>query len=243
MKKVEPKLNEQIVHDLTIEVIAKSIMKETSKSGFTKAEYIRLINKLLDISLEEISQKNEDFADIRSKLGKKKLNMPTKGEKISIRLFDKIQDKNLLDEWVKEEEGRYFLLSQTDSKNLILGDLLASEFNKFGIITLPDSTPIGILGFLNIDYIFKKAEMRKLIGDKNFRGKGYAKEATKLWIQYGIANLDLKKIYINTLEANIKNINLNEELGFKIEGILRKECLIDGNYYDLLRMSLITEED
>ena len=39
------------------------------------------------------------------------------------------------------------------------------------------------------------------------RGKGFAKEATKLWIQYGITKLDLKKIYLDRLDTNIRNIN------------------------------------
>jgi hypothetical protein len=57
----------------------------------------------------------------------------------------------------------------------------------------------------------------------------------------GIAGLGLKKIYLNTLETDVRNIRLNEELGFKVEGILRNECFFDGEYHDILRMALLVE--
>ena len=86
---------------------------------------------------------------------------------------------------------------------------------------LPDGTPIGCVAFLDYDADQRKAELRKLVGDPAQRGKGYGKEASALWIRYGLTTLGLKKIYLNTLETNIHNVHLNEELGFRVEGILR----------------------
>jgi len=108
-------------------------------------------------------------------------------------------------------------------------------------VTLMDDTPIGAVAFLNYDVMQFKAELRKLIGEPNMRGKGLGKEATRLWIRYGTETLDLKKIYLNTLDTNIRNIRLNEEIGFRVEGILRNEVFVDGKYKDLLRMGLWRE--
>jgi len=63
-----------------------------------------------------------------------------------------------------------------------------------------------------------------------------------LWIKYGINNLGLNKIYLDTVENNIRNVGLNKELGFHIEGVLRKEIFIDNKYYDVLRMAYIVED-
>ncbi len=109
---------------------------------------------------------------------------------------------------------------------------------RFAIVSL-DDVPIGALAYLNLDRQQGKAELRKLIGDKRARGQGYAKTATQYWIEYGISTLGLRKIYVNTLDNNLSNIKLNEMLGFRVEGLLRDEVLIDGKYKDLLRMSLI----
>jgi diamine N-acetyltransferase len=97
------------------------------------------------------------------------------------------------------------------------------------------------VAFLDYDADQRKAELRKVVGDPAQRGKGYGKEASALWIRYGITTLGLKKIYLNTLETNIHNVHLNEELGFRVEGILRNELLIDGEYRDVLRMGLWSE--
>ena len=73
------------------------------------------------------------------------------------------------------------------------------------------------------------------------RGEPLVKEATRLWIQYGIEVLGLKKICLNTLNTHIRNIKLYEDLGFEFEGILRNEVFFDGRYHDVLRMGMLTE--
>ena len=57
-----------------------------------------------------------------------------------------------------------------------------------------------------------------------------------------VRKLELKKIYLNTIDTNIHNIRINEKMGFKVEGILRDEALVDGVTHDILRMGLIAEE-
>ncbi len=137
-----------------------------------------------------------------------------------------------------DTRGRHFLLSRTTAEPV---DLLATDRNILGVITLGDGRPIGMTAFLDYDPVQKKAELRKLIGEPEHRGKGYGKQASALWIQYGIQNLGLRKIYLSTLETDLRNIRLNEELGFKVEGILRSECWFDGEYHDILRMAFLAE--
>ena len=73
---------------------------------------------------------------------------------------------------------------------------------------------------------------------KDARGKGYAEEATRLWIEYGFRVLGIDKIYVSTLQTHLRNIKLNEEIGFRVEGLLREEVLLDGRRLDVLRMGL-----
>jgi RimJ/RimL family protein N-acetyltransferase len=169
------------------------------------------------------------------------LRMPLDGDEIRIVEFEAAQHKDLLEKWIADKNGRYFLLSRITAKTLSTGDIINDEQNILGIITLADGTPIGMLAFLDLDRWQHKAELRKLIGEVQHRQKGFAKKATQLWIRYGISGLGLKKIYVNTLDTNLRNIRLNEELGFRVEGILRKECYFDGEYHDILRMALHSE--
>jgi RimJ/RimL family protein N-acetyltransferase len=226
---------------ITVEAISKTILNETSKWGFKPSDYISLVNGLLDLSLIK-STKNESKEKNEEKSKRGKLDFPLLGKQIQVRLFDKDTDYKIVQGWLKDEAGRWFLLSRSSSSGKTLQQLLEDERNIFGIISLADSTPIGLMGFLNYDQNNHKVEMRKLIGEEIHRGKGYAKEATMLWIQYGINNLGLKKIYLNTIENNIRNLTLNKELGFQIEGILRKEFVINNEYYDVIRMGYIVED-
>ena len=167
--------------------------------------------------------------------------LPLCGKRLFIRKPSPLDDKNLFEKWVAEKDGRYFLLSRSTAQSLSIDQVLYDERNITGVITLQNGISIGAVAYLNFDANQHKAELRKIIGEPEYRGKGYAKEATILWLKYGIQVLGLRKIYLNTLNTNIRNIKLNEELGFKVEGILRNEVLIDGSYHDVLRMGLRVE--
>jgi len=230
----------KVMNDLTIETITKGIVEEASKWDFKTADYITLANALLDCSLNKPSPavKNQGVSEIINSV---ELDFPITGEHIKLKEFNRDTDFNIAKRWLDDESGRWFFLSRSYSRDTTFTELIEDERNKIGLITLLDSTPIGLMGYLDYDKNNHKAEIRKLIGEEMHRGKGYAKEATKLWMQYGIKNLGLKKIFLNTIENNIRNVTLNKELGFQVEGVLRKECFIDNKYYDLLRMGLIVE--
>ena len=78
-----------------------------------------------------------------------------------------------------------------------------------------DNTPIGTSGLMKrdgLDYVD--------IGFaylKEFRGKGYAYEATKKILDFGLNELDLRPIAAITTIKNISSSNLLERMGFKHE--------------------------
>ena len=230
----------QVMNSLTVESIIKGIVDETSKWNLKTADYITLANAFLDLSLNKPIINNQS-RDLKENISPQKIELPLTGELIKIRTFNRETDFEFTNKWLNDEVGRWFLLSRSYTRDTNFNELIDDSRNIIGLITLQDSTPIGLMGYLDYDKIHQKAEMRKLIGEEKQRGKGYAKEATKLWIQYGINSLGLKKIFLNTIENNIRNVTLNKELGFQVEGILRKECVIDNKSYDLLRMGLIVE--
>lgn len=230
----------KVINNVTIETVTKGIINEMSKWGFKPADYITLVNALLDLSLNKPpASVPKQILTVKRDLVK--LNFPLSGEQIKIKPFDRNTDYDTVQRWLKDKLGRWFLLSRSYTRDTTLKELIEDERNILGLITIHDSTPIGLMGYLDYDKNQHKAEMRKLIGEEEYRAKGYAKEATKLWIQYGINNLGLKKIFLNTIENNIRNVTLNKELGFQIEGILRNECFIEDKHYDLLRMGLVVE--
>jgi len=221
----------------TLEVVAKSFYKQALEYGFTREDFIRYVNILLDLGLG----KRGVYEPPPSVKPAAEVSLPISNgqeEQIAVRLFEEA-DLPLLKQWLTDAVGQQFLTTRPEPIQFeTLDALLMSDTSRFGVVSLNDK-PIGALAYLNIDPVQKKAELRKLIGDPAARGHGYAKRATQYWIEYGVSTLGLRKIYVNTLDTNLANIRLNEQLGFRVEGLLRDEILLDGQYQDVLRMSLI----
>jgi RimJ/RimL family protein N-acetyltransferase len=237
-------LHESVIPDKTVEVLARGFFKQSLEYGFKKVDYLRFVNALLDMAMSNSKslETNGHFVD-DFKIDKSRSNddFPLYAERVTIRAFED-KDKDLLQEWLKDESGRQFLLSRTTAQTIKIDDFANDKSCLIGIITIGKNKPIGAVAFCDINPKQHRAELRKMIGDTSARGKGYAKEATRLWLQFGVQKFKLKKIYLGTLDTNIGNIKLNEELGFQVEGILRNEVYFDDQYHDILRMGMLIEE-
>ena len=97
---------------------------------------------------------------------------------------------------------------------------------------------VGIIGGENIDSESTKLEMKKLIGDPAMRGKGIGKRATFLYLYQVFVIRKFYKVYLHTLEINIRNLNLNGNLGFSLEGVFFDDVMIEGVRQDVVRMAL-----
>ena len=223
----------------TITALARSIIKEASAYGFRQIDTVRLVNELLDACANDAGPSGlVEKESVQTAHPEISSTLPLMGEQIQIRDFDRAVDVELLKTWLPEKYGRFFVLSCATARSDSIDALISDESNRFGIITLHDSTPIGALAYLDHNTAQCRAELRKLIGVPEFRGKGLAEEATRLWIAYGFEGLGLEKVYVSTLQTHLSNIRLNEKIGFKVEGLLRNEVLIDGERRDVLRMGI-----
>lgn len=226
-----------------LEALSRNFCREAFSYGFKQIDFIRYVNHLLDASMKPgRSPASEPAAGAPPARRKARGHaLPLVGAEVGIRAFDRQLDLPLLEQWVREANGRYFLLSSTSPTRHSVHDLVDSEYTVLGTVILNDGTPIGSMAFLDFDRSQHRAELRKLIGVPSMRGRGFAKEASRLWIDHGLSTLGLRKIYLNTTHTNLRNVRLNEELGFKVEGILRNELCVDGEYQDVLRMGLWRE--
>mgnify|MGYP001203307838 CR=1 FL=1 len=157
-----------------------------------------------------------------------------RGERIYLRPMT-IEDSSIVVSWGNSERVLKWMFSQT--KISINSHISWFKSRKsridYMIIECLTDTPIGTLNF-----IFKEnssAEAGKLIGNVEFLGKGYAKEAFSLWVKYGFKSLNLKSIYILTKSTNQNNIILNEKIGFK------KSLKLKNNGVDTIKMEIIND--
>ena len=79
-------------------------------------------------------------------------------------------------------------------------------------------------------------------GRKEFWGKGYAFEAWTLLLEYTFERLGLRKIIAWAVDGHTGSLTVLKKMGFPVEGVLRGEYLIDGEYYNAIRLGLFREE-
>lgn len=77
---------------------------------------------------------------------------------------------------------------------------------------------------------------------RRYKGLQYSKILCKEALKIGFKKLNANKIVGEVLSNNIKSVKLHLSLGFKEEGLLKKEIYKNGNYVDLYRFALLKEE-
>ena len=101
---------------------------------------------------------------------------------------------------------------------------------------------IGGVGIHRINWTSRNGYLGIAIFDKSFWNKGIGTEATMLMIKYAFEYLNLHKILLEVYEYNKRAIRVYEKLGFKREGVLRKNHYLKGKYHDVIVMGILQEE-
>ncbi len=117
-------------------------------------------------------------------------------------------------------------------------DKMISDYNEennsivFAIRTI-EGNIIGIAGYYDIIKDNMVATLFIGIGDENYLGKGYGKEAIAELLNYGFNTLNLYRIQLNVISFNTPAIKLYEKVGFQKEGTMKEFVLRNGQRHDL----------
>jgi RimJ/RimL family protein N-acetyltransferase len=98
---------------------------------------------------------------------------------------------------------------------------------------------IGYLHIQNINAVHRSADIGIRIGQEQWRGQGYGKEALALALDYCWRHLNLQRVALIVFRNNARAINAYKAVGFKKEGLLRKLLFIDGEWIDVLLMAAL----
>lgn len=101
---------------------------------------------------------------------------------------------------------------------------------------------IGNSGFHNLDWRNRNAELGIFIGDKTYWDQGYGTEVVRLLLRHGFSTLNLYRIFLRVFEDNSRAIRAYEKAGFIHEGRQRQAEYHDGQFYDVLFMSVLRPE-
>lgn len=102
--------------------------------------------------------------------------------------------------------------------------------------------PIGSCGIHGINWHDRDAELGMAIGEKKFWSKGYGTIATKLLVDYAFGQLNLHRVSGGAYAFNTRSIKMQERVGMKREGAVRKAVYRNGQYHDKVLSGLLREE-
>lgn len=112
----------------------------------------------------------------------------------------------------------------------------------FAIIDTASGRHIGNVTINRIDRHRGIADTGILIGDRAFWGKGYAFDVWSAVLPYAFDRLGLRKILAGAVEDHTASLTVLRRLGFRVEGVLRGEFLLEGTYRDVIRMGMFRSE-
>lgn len=129
-----------------------------------------------------------------------------------------------------EEVIREFILREQDPSN-----------EQYTII-LKNKVPIGRVYLSKISKESDSLDLTRIyIGDKDYLGKGYGREAMELLLDYCFNVLKMERVSLDHYTGNTA-ADLYIKLGFKYEGIMRNAAKRDNKFFDLHLMSILREE-
>ena len=111
-----------------------------------------------------------------------------------------------------------------------------------GIVVRETERLIGVTGLHRIDQVARRASFGIMIGDPEYRGKGYGTEATRLMISYGFRVLNLNRIGLSVYAGNKPAIRAYRRAGFIQEGRRRQSFYRNGAYEDELQFGILRNE-
>jgi RimJ/RimL family protein N-acetyltransferase len=105
-----------------------------------------------------------------------------------------------------------------------------------------DGKYIGGITLMKLNDRNGNAELGVTIGDRAYWGCGFGRDAVRLMLRYGFHFLGKRRIVLTTHAKNERAIRCYRACGFVEEGRPRKVLWIDGEYVDLVNMSILREE-
>jgi UDP-4-amino-4,6-dideoxy-N-acetyl-beta-L-altrosamine N-acetyltransferase len=110
---------------------------------------------------------------------------------------------------------------------------------EFVIVENRSGRSVGTIGLSNIDRANRRAEYGILIGEADARGKGLAREASRLILAYAFETLRLHRVYLHVFPENEPAIRLYRGLDFEREGVMRQHAWKDGTFRDVVVMGCV----
>lgn len=149
--------------------------------------------------------------------------------------------ENDMQVWRDSETRVPFSKHQIEQFLLTNNDLVSEKQLRFVVEDAKSGTSVGCIDIYDYDEFNLRAGIGILI-DENYRGKGYAKNAIRLLLDYCFNTLLLNQIYTLVLATNISSLFLFESLGFERCGVRKQWYRTSEGYIDQVEYQYINKK-
>ena len=156
---------------------------------------------------------------------------------VTFRKFEKMDIPNKV-KWINDTRNNTYLhydLPLEVEKTERWYELNKDRADRYDATILCDGNPVGLIGLLSISD--GTAEYYVSMGEQDYKGKGIAKEASRLLLEYAQHDLNLISVYLYTEIDNIAAQKLFEKIGFEKKYVAEKSAnnrgkLVDCYFYE-----------
>ena len=94
----------------------------------------------------------------------------------------------------------------------------------------------------NFDNAARTCELGITIGDRDFWGRGYGRDAVGLLLKYAFRLRNMEKVWLTTSGSNLRAQRSYVASGFVEEGRQRRQVWLDGVYDDIVYMGIFRDD-
>jgi len=150
--------------------------------------------------------------------------------------------------WINDPQVNCYLtmwgaaMSMEDEENWYEGMTGSPEHRLLTVYDRENLKPIGNTGLHQIDSRHGTAEFGIVIGEREYWGRGFGTEATRLMLDYGFTGLGLHCIRLRVFSPNERAIRCYENVGFRRAGRLREAERRGNHRFDHILMDMLHHE-
>ncbi|WP_370250104.1 GNAT family N-acetyltransferase [Nocardioides sp.] len=118
---------------------------------------------------------------------------------------------------------------------------LAAEDGGVRTVIVDDAGFVGWVTVCDWSPPHRSARLGYCLAPRSW-GRGYATEAARALLAWGFATLDLHRVQAEVDTRHPASARVLEKLGFRLEGTLREDCVVDGVVSDSWVFGLLRPE-
>lgn len=154
----------------------------------------------------------------------KRIVQPIESNTVRLRLLEEA-DLEMTLGWRNQDEVRKWfytssVLTFEQHRNWVMNSYMPRDNDFIFVIESKiHGWPVGQISIYDIDFEKRRGEYgRVMIGEAAASGKGLAREATRLILEFAFEVLGLDEVYLSVFASNERAIALYKACGFSVDG-------------------------